>query len=87
MILHEPFTRKEQLAGLVSFLGVILIARPASLFSGGANNSDAGGSGLGEGLADHNGTASAGHTQTEVSPTQRLVAVGLALVGVVGATW
>ena len=30
VLIHEPFTRSEQIAGVVSFLGVILIARPTS---------------------------------------------------------
>ncbi|MCJ1300486.1 hypothetical protein MMC08_003283 [Hypocenomyce scalaris] len=33
IILHDPFTRKAQLAGIVSFLGVILIAHPTSFFA------------------------------------------------------
>ena len=32
IILHEPFTRKEQIAGAIALIGVILIARPLSLF-------------------------------------------------------
>ncbi|EFX03754.1 duf6 domain containing protein [Grosmannia clavigera kw1407] len=32
LLLHEPFTRKEQIGSGIALLGVILIARPVSLF-------------------------------------------------------
>jgi hypothetical protein len=31
--LQEPFTRREQMAALISLVGVVLIARPAAIFS------------------------------------------------------
>ncbi|KAI0048180.1 DUF6-domain-containing protein, partial [Auriscalpium vulgare] len=68
LFLKEPFSRKEFLAGLCSFFGVILIARPAAIFgSKTAQQGDVGETDL-------------------VTPHQRLVAVGVALIGVLGAT-
>jgi drug/metabolite transporter (DMT)-like permease len=32
LILKEPFTKMEQIAAMISLFGVVLIARPASLF-------------------------------------------------------
>jgi drug/metabolite transporter (DMT)-like permease len=61
--LKEPFTKHEFLAGVVSFLGVVLIARPASFFSKRESANDA----------------------EEATPQQRLVAVMMALLGVLGA--
>ncbi|KAL8927781.1 MAG: hypothetical protein Q9208_002197 [Pyrenodesmia sp. 3 TL-2023] len=85
ILLKEPFTRGEQIAGLISILGVILIARPSSFFSladGGSSIA----SGAGDGLLATNGTL---HTYDNggihVTATQRLIAVGVALVGVFGA--
>jgi drug/metabolite transporter (DMT)-like permease len=77
---NEPFTRKQQMAGLVSLLGVALIANP---FSGGQVDSAVE-------MAPANSTMtqpSEGMGGTsEVPPTSHhLLAVGLALVGVGGA--
>ncbi|KAK7417122.1 hypothetical protein QQX98_004725, partial [Neonectria punicea] len=75
-VLKEPFTRLEQLATLVALLGVVLIAKPASLFSDSTEEdpamSDPSDSGIPDG--DHQATAE-----------ERLVAVGIALLGVLGA--
>ena len=60
IFLKEPFLRTELFAGLISMFGVILIARPQSLF----------------GTSEIPGQASG---------LQRLAAVGVALLGVVGA--
>lgn len=114
VLIHEPFTRTEQVASLVSLVGVALIARPASLFGG------AGGSGgIATPAADAAGTASptatalgsavknttqviaaaiaaaapaastqsrdTGDDQDGVTPAQRLGAIGVSLVGVLGA--
>ncbi|KAF3217863.1 hypothetical protein TWF106_007826 [Orbilia oligospora] len=56
IILKEPFTKTEMIAGLVSLLGVVLIARPTVLFSGGSSDPK-----------DQGSTGSGG---TEPSPTQ-----------------
>ena len=87
VLINEPFTRREQVAGLVSFLGVILIARPTSLVPHANRGTDLSpGSGIDVGIAPANASTTAdpqglGH----VSPVQRMSAVGIALVGVLGA--
>ena len=84
-LLHEPFTRKEQVAGIISFLGVVIIARPTSLLP---HHSDAPPvvSGAGDGILSHNATVSSGLQEpNHVTSAQRLNAVGVALIGVLGA--
>ena len=84
IVLHEPFTRKAQVAGISSFVGVVLIARPASLISPG--NGSSSGNGAADSLPVTNGTSS--HQVSDmptVTSSQRLGAVGMALVGVIGA--
>ena len=61
IFLEEPFLRTELYAGFLSLLGVVLIARPQSLFGTGSSMV-----GVATGL-------------------QRLAAVGVALLGVIGA--
>ena len=66
-----------------------MIARPASLFGdgakGGTDASDA--SGLDGGIVAVNSTTTtAPFQEPEVSPRERLIAIGTALVGVAGAT-
>lgn len=75
-LLREPFTRLEQLATLVALFGVVLIAQPASLFSKSETSGDTTTTPPETGLpgADHEATAE-----------ERLVAVGVALLGVLGA--
>lgn len=90
-LINEPFTRIEQIAAYVSLFGVILIARPVSLFSSMKHTGDAvppvsGGSEIISSVS--NGTLettqhSAG-TYDNVTPTQRATAVGVALLGVIG---
>ncbi|MDI1487315.1 MAG: hypothetical protein OHK93_006584 [Ramalina farinacea] len=87
VLINEPFTRSEQVAGLVSFLGVILIARPTSLLPHADGRSDlSSGSGIDGGIASANASTTVdpqglGH----VTPVQRMSAVGVALIGVLGA--
>ncbi|KAI4199346.1 MAG: hypothetical protein LQ346_002583 [Caloplaca aetnensis] len=85
VLLKEPFTRSEQVAALVSLLGVMLIARPTSFFSL-ADGEWPMGSGAGDGLPATNGTLPM-HENNEIQVTaaQRLLAVGVALLGVFGA--
>lgn len=61
IFLKEPFLRTELYAGILSLLGVVLIARPQSLF--GSESTTAG----------------------DATDLQRLAAVGVALLGVLGA--
>ncbi|KAL8654252.1 MAG: hypothetical protein Q9210_001628 [Variospora velana] len=84
ILINEPFTRSEQVAGLVSLLGVILIARPTSFSMSDGGSSMA--SGAGDGLPSANTTISAHDGNNyHVTAAQRLFAVGVALVGVFGA--
>ncbi|KAH6891163.1 hypothetical protein B0T10DRAFT_484584 [Thelonectria olida] len=74
--LREPFTRLEQLATLVALGGVVLIARPVALFS-----HSTGGEPTADGPSD-GGVVDGDH---EATAEERLVAVGVALLGVLGA--
>lgn len=88
ILIHEPFSRPEQIAGVVSFVGVVLIARPASLIPGSSDSGATGGSGSPDGLpTSANATSNALDSQglTKATPAQRLTAVGFALIGVCGA--
>lgn len=85
ILIHEPFTRKEQIAGVISFFGVVLIARPTSLFQVYSGPSTAG-AGSTDGLTSTNATEPTDlQGLNEVTPAQRLTAVGVALIGVLGA--
>lgn len=77
ILLKQPFTRMEQIAALVSLLGVVLIARPTSFFGSANDPPPAAGNGegaTGEGAVHHRAT-----------PAERLSAVGVAMLGVMGA--
>lgn len=86
---NEPFTRKQQLAGLISLLGVVLIARP---FSGGKVESlateivplagDGGNSTLTKIVG---GELSDNDMADGVSAIHHLTAVGFGILGVFGA--
>ncbi|VDB84597.1 unnamed protein product [Peniophora sp. CBMAI 1063] len=76
IFLKEPFSRKELMAGLCSFAGVILIARPEFLFGHAAHPSPP---------STDDATALAPPAELG-TPHERLIAVGVALLGVVGAT-
>ncbi|KJA16060.1 hypothetical protein HYPSUDRAFT_47806 [Hypholoma sublateritium FD-334 SS-4] len=76
--LGEKFTRREALAGLVSLIGVVLIARPTALFGdvhAPKMPAIAGDSSQLPGDLAEKGT-----------PRDRLIAVGMAMIGVIGAT-
>ncbi|KAL7937519.1 hypothetical protein V8C35DRAFT_292703 [Trichoderma chlorosporum] len=77
--LHEPFTRPEQIATAVALLGVVLIARPVSLFSGLYSSEDQ--------VVDSPEQVDATFPSLEHEATaeERLMAVGVALLGVLGA--
>ena len=69
--LKEPFTTQEKIGGLISLIGVILIARPTFIFYSGTA---------------HNTAVSIPSVRPPyVSPHQRTLAVAMALVGVLGA--
>ena len=87
ILIREPFTRSQQLAGLVSLFGIVLIARPISLFErtsrmplsdGGTNGS----------VALTNSTSlPITSVPPEATVSQRLTGIGFALLGVCGAAW
>ena len=85
ILLHESFTRMEQIAGLVSLIGVVIIARPTSLFFSGSA-SVAAGSGADNVFPATNSTVPTDQTGLQhVAPVHRLMAIGAALIGVLGA--
>ncbi|RMZ36110.1 hypothetical protein AFCA_000708 [Aspergillus flavus] len=69
---NETFTHKQQLAGVVSLVGVVLIARPFSLFSNG-NPPDSGEPGSGE-------------QPDSEDEYHHIMAIVMALMGVMGAS-
>lgn len=71
LFLSEKFSRREAFAGLVSLVGVVLIARPPFIFGSGSEEPVPEGSDV---------------PTKEVTPEQRLLAVGVALIGVLGST-
>jgi len=88
-LINEPFTKMEQIAAYVSLFGVVLIARPISLFSSFSHANDvppdAGNADLLP--APTNITSpSLASNYDDVTPTQRATAVGVAMLGVLGAT-
>jgi drug/metabolite transporter (DMT)-like permease len=98
VLLGEPFTRAERIGGGVSLLGVVLIARPAMIFQVFSAGSDGGQTAAAAAAAvppSPSSSSAANDTLTArgmavhdldtVTPLQRLCAVGVALVGVLGA--
>lgn len=83
VLIKEPFTRMEQIAGVVSLIGVVLIARPVSFFSSPTTTTNA--SNPSDGAAPTNTTVPSPHSLDAVTPIQRLTAVGIAMIGVLGA--
>lgn len=90
--INEPFTRMEQIAAYISLFGVVLIARPVSLFTALSYTNEpvptATGSSGGDILPTNMTANSSNHMAAEhdnVSPAQRGVAVGIAMLGVLGS--
>ncbi|PPQ88433.1 hypothetical protein CVT25_011537 [Psilocybe cyanescens] len=79
LLLGEKFTKREAFAGIVSLIGVVLIARPAAIFGEMAHLPQ------GAGVDGSSGMPSAAPAE-KGTPKERLVAVGVALLGVLGAT-
>ncbi|KAK4235944.1 hypothetical protein C8A03DRAFT_17362 [Achaetomium macrosporum] len=92
ILLNDPFTRREQLASFIAIAGVVLIARPASLF-GGDHSDDTtilppnqpNSTLIPEIPTLHPRAAGADMNESEPTPTQRLFAILVALIGVLGA--
>ncbi|KAK0670918.1 putative AAA family ATPase pontin [Cercophora samala] len=74
LLLKDPFTRREQIASFIALGGVVLIAKPTSLFS---SPSDSNPPSTEEGSHHPPGD--------NATPTQRLFAILVALLGVLGA--
>ncbi|KAG8528104.1 uncharacterized protein KY384_007020 [Bacidia gigantensis] len=82
VLLKEPFTRTEQIAGVMSLIGVIVIARPGTSQA----NPMSSGSVSDSGIVSMNATTSVIDPKIqEATPKQRAGAVGAALIGVLGA--
>ena len=83
-LIDQPFTRMEQIAALISFVGVVLIARPSALFPSSNSSSPPASDGGGEGsppfssLLQMNSQPS---SPSDATPAQRAVGVGIALMG------
>ncbi len=89
LLINEPFTRIEKIAGLVSLAGIFFIAKPTSLFAGlGGGGDIPPASGGSDATPSGNGTTPTGPdagSYENVTPSQRLTAVGIALLGVLGS--
>ncbi|KAK2818451.1 hypothetical protein FQN49_007887 [Arthroderma sp. PD_2] len=85
---NERFTKRQQLAGVISVFGVVLIARPAALFPKSSQPSSANmiprSNSFLVNLVPRDGVAGGG--SQDPSLRQHLLAVTASLVGVVGAT-
>ncbi|GAM82942.1 hypothetical protein ANO11243_009280 [Dothideomycetidae sp. 11243] len=79
-LINEPFSRIEKIGTFISLGGVIFIARPTSLISFGSTDSQA--THPGAGNSTHTGDAS---DFDSITPHERIKAVGVAMIGVLGA--
>ncbi|KAF2184363.1 hypothetical protein K469DRAFT_739407 [Zopfia rhizophila CBS 207.26] len=91
-LINEPFTRMEQIAAYVSLFGVVLIARPTSLFPSMVSSRDS--APPVSGNSDFTPTPTNATSDSSnyiandydsVTPGQRAGAVGVAMLGVLGA--
>ncbi|KAF2155559.1 hypothetical protein K461DRAFT_221085 [Myriangium duriaei CBS 260.36] len=86
ILIKEAFTRVEKIGTFVSLAGVIFIARPTSFFpsaSGSVHNTH---SGVSDAGVANNGTTHMGNASDfdHVTPSERIGAVGFAMIGVCG---
>jgi drug/metabolite transporter (DMT)-like permease len=79
LFLHEPFPRSAQYASWVSLVGVVLIARPTSFFSSSVPPP------VTEFPGASNSTSAYGADIPVATSTDRLHAVGVAMLGVLGS--
>ncbi|MCJ1304932.1 hypothetical protein MMC08_007745 [Hypocenomyce scalaris] len=82
-LLHEPFTRTERICGFISLLGVVMISRPSSLLPG--HDSPPIASGSADAAISANSTIPDHHGLESVTPAQRLNAVLVSMLGVLGS--
>jgi drug/metabolite transporter (DMT)-like permease len=80
VVLHEPFTRREQIASYIALAGVVLIARPTSLFSSSSTETAAAATEV-----PSNMTNTLPGMEHEATTAERLTAIGVGLIGVLGA--
>ena len=80
----ETFSRQQQLAGLVSLVGVIFIAQPASLLSSSTTSAET--STPSVTTASNSTAVDSSHSSQGPNPHQHLVAIGIAMIGVIGST-
>lgn len=89
-LINEPFTKMEQIAAYISLFGVVLIARPISLFSSVSHSPEgsapdaSGGSDVAP-IAMNSTSRPLPNEYDAVTPAQRASAVGIAMLGVLGA--
>lgn len=88
--INEPFTRTEQIAAYVSLFGVVLIARPVSLFAALSHSHEPvpPASGDSDLILSNTTTTSSDRLAADydsVTPKQRAMAVRIAMLGVLGA--
>ncbi|KAF2759693.1 hypothetical protein EJ05DRAFT_430906, partial [Pseudovirgaria hyperparasitica] len=88
-LINEPFTRMEQIGAYISILGVVLIARPTFLFSSTPPTVSPPASGVADSAPVTSNTTNVpiidSYNYAAVTPSQRAGAVGVALLGVLGA--
>lgn len=78
IFLKEKFVKSQVVAGLLSLFGVVLIARPVSLFGSAAEIME-------PGISPEDSSPSEAWDDS-ATPEQRLLAVGISLLGVLGST-
>lgn len=88
-LIKEPFTRVEKIGTSISLVGVLFIARPVTLFQAFGNAPPASSTGEVDSSDNNTGVPVGNNPDAgnydNVTPAQRLTAVGIALVGVFGA--
>ena len=86
ILIKTPFTRTQQLAGVVALFGVVLITQPFSLIN--PVSSDPQGpsnSSVKDGQTSHTVSARSEGSYSDPTPAQRAFAVGCGLIGICGA--
>ncbi|KAF2840825.1 hypothetical protein M501DRAFT_930558 [Patellaria atrata CBS 101060] len=87
-LINEPFTRMEQIAAYISLFGVVLIARPTLSFSRQVSTPPTSGDADIAPISGAPNSTTSPHDRfnyDNVTPAQRAGAVGLAMLGVLGA--
>ncbi|KAK0370176.1 integral membrane protein DUF6 [Colletotrichum limetticola] len=85
LALREPFTRNEQIGTVIAFFGVVLIAHPTSLFSGDSTSTAAATAPETPGPNNGTMTSTLPGLNHQATTAERLMAIGVAIVGVFGA--